>query len=400
VDEPSTPDSAPDTTTEPDPVTVQEVARSRTGPWIFAAAAVLGGGVAVSAFTDDSPTVQTPIPVTEQVGVTTTQAPDASVDPSTSAASGTATPDDAVEADEPRRESIDPSPEVDEDLLIYGYRDDFEFVRVTPATGEVEFLAPGQGDEFLPLNSTNVSLIGAASSTGVFFSLNTDGSGQQVDFDILDAPLFFPAADGSGYLRYGAWTGEIAYLDHAGTLLSVGVTIPRGSQILVDTSQGPLVKGLDGRVRVIDPTSGDALRVLATEPIVVGTDRILVIRCADLTCQVVVEQIDETNQLILNIDPQLAHRVVTGISPDDRWLTMFNRGDLVLVDSLLGEEAARFDGMVDAEVSWLGSEVAAVHAKDGTVVLWDANTGAKTPLDLTGIIAPRARGLWLLEASS
>jgi hypothetical protein len=381
-----------------EPVSVEEVGRRRTGPWLVAAAAVITGGVVVSAVTngDDERASPPTTQVSSGQDAVATAAPTADQSPAdqSPADQSPAEPDAPVLA--PRPEQIAAVPFAS-GVQIFGYADDFEFVSVRLETGEVELIAPGQGDEFLPLSSDNNTIIGAAASTGVFFSLGTEGLVSQVDFDIHDAPLFFPAAGQNGYLKFGAWTGEIAYIDSNGAVTRVGATVPRGTKVLADSAAGPIVRGLDNQVRVLDADTGATLQLIDAEPIAIGSERMALVRCTSTECALTIEDLDGGNQIVTDYDPQIASRLIVGMSPDDRWLLVRHRGEIVILDASTGIEQARFEGLIQGSVHWLGGEYALLVEPNGEAAIWRVDTGEMAAVDLRRIISPELRGIWLLR---
>ena len=282
-----------------------------------------------------------------------------------------------------------------DDLVLVGHSPGARLAVVRPDGSVEEWLAPGGGPGFLPQAVTTQTMLGFAGQGAGAMVVHGDGSAFSFMTDNRDAPVFFPRADGTGYVVHGSWLGRVTYLGLDGTETGTGPELARGSVMLGDTSPGLAVRGLDGITRILDRADGSTIVELRTEPLAVAGGHQVVVRCSNpTTCRAEIQDLAGMTTAPLPIDPLTAHRVVMGMSPDGRSVAYLQYPSLHVIGTD-GTPGPTFTTQGVDRVLWSGDTVAVVAGHE--VQLWSPGMEVPAVLDLGSAIDPSARGLLLLR---
>lgn len=285
-----------------------------------------------------------------------------------------------------------------DDLVVVGHSPGARLAAVRPDGSVEEWLAPGGGPGFLPQANTDQTVVGLAGQGTGAMVVHGDGSAHTFVTDNRDAPVFFPLADGTGYVIHGSWLGRVTYLGLDGVETGSGPELARGSVMLGDTSLGLAVRGLDGITRILDRQTGATVLDLRTEPLAVAGDHQAVVRCSDpTTCRAEIQTLEGVTTALLPIDPLTAHRVILGMSPDGRSVAYLQYPSLHVMGSD-GAPGPVFTAQGVDRVLWSGDTIAIVAGHE--VQLWSPGMESPATLDIGEAIDPTARSLLLLRDPS
>ena len=295
----------------------------------------------------------------------------------------------------PLPERIAPLPIGPEHLLV-GHSIGFR-VGAVGADGEVQEFLAGDGARFLPLTHIETALLGVSTLTGSTVVVGSDGSVHTVSTDSTDAPLFYPRADGDGFIMYGTQKGELTVLDSNGVALSTGRLLALGTRVIADSAHGLVVEGVDGQARIVDLTTGEVIAQLPSVPLAVGGSRQVAVTCTSaLACRLSISPLlpgpDGGAGFTLDGDPTMASRLVVGFSGNHGLMVYRQSGGMEIIDAHTGEVMGRIDGFASATTAWLADELLVAWTSDRQTAVWRPGTEAVL-IDLGEAVIPVLRGL-------
>ena len=279
----------------------------------------------------------------------------------------------------PLPERIAPLPIGPEHLLV-GHRIGFRLGAVG-ADGEVQEFLAGDGVRFLPLTHIDAALLGISTLTESTMVVGSDGSVHSAHTDSTDAPLFYPRADGDGFIMHGTQEGNLTVLDSTDVALSTGRFLALGTRVIADSTHGLVVEGVDGQARIVDLTTGEVTAQLPSVPLAVGGSRQVAVTCtSSLACRLAVSP--------LSPDPDGGGSFHSRRRPDHG---LTPRRGLLREPRLSGlspkwrhgnhrcpqrQDRGRVDGFASATTAWLADELLVAWTSDRGTAVWRPGTEA------------------------
>jgi hypothetical protein len=281
-------------------------------------------------------------------------------------------------------------------LVLVGHSDQGRLAAVRP-DGTVTELMVGDGARFLPQAVNSTTLLGLMDLGGSTLTLDANGEVGTVLVDNHDAPIYLPSSGGQGYVVHGTWLGKVTYIDAQAVETARGPDLARGTVVIGDTDAGLVVMALDGAALLIDRSDGTVLRRLPSVPLTVGGSHQVVVACTTPNhCRTEIQTIGGETTGILDVDPHLAGRLVTAMSPDGRYVAYRFQQQLRVVDTA-GAEVVRFRADDVQQVLWFADAV--IVADRASVQLWMPGFDTPHGLDIGAAIHPSFRGIAVIEDS-
>ncbi len=278
-------------------------------------------------------------------------------------------------------------------IVLIGHHPSGALAAVRP-DGSVTELVPSSGRGFLPQASNGRTLLGLMNAGAAAVVLAPDDSQGLVAINDRDAPAYYPLHDGSGYIVHGTWLGKLHYVGNDGAQSRQGPDLARGTRILGDTVEGLAVQAIDGTALIVDRTTGEVLRRLASVPLAIAGNHQVVVACRDASdCSLEIQTLDGETTGVLDADPVIAERLIAGMSHDGTRIAYLDQPNVTIVD-ITGTTVVSFAERSPDHVIWGADSVVVVGQ---ATQLWQPELGEPVVLDIATAIDPGLRGIVLLE---